>query len=561
MKTLKITLALAALAVCAVANAFDVNDDAVMSVTRIDDSTGISIMKQAGFRPTSISAYQSYGGTTQIAASWVLNVGTHNKTFLYEIDRTAAQVNTIQNDGWNIEDVEVYRKGNTKYYAVLAFAAADQPNQSKWFDELTGAQVKDLYDSWHGRISDLDVQQIGNVNYYSGVMRKNEGAYKMGWYWHTAIAFDDIGPFLTAKHARVVDICERQDGLYSVAYWTDDAIYRYVKARSYADILKAAAYYGYRLQAINQTIRNGDSRYTGVIVNTKNDLTRKVGDLLRSTSNGNVGCYLKQVDGDVLADLQETDKFYPASTVKAFFHANAIWTTATAQLNTRQIPVWQNHTSNNHAGETPTMTALPNVVQPMMVVSSNQMANACIDFWGADSIESVCRGNFGVSTATQIRNKLGLGGPYNLTSFNETTLTDLGSLYENVGKKFSATKFNFFRNNMINDTTSSNFDGTAKQERDALGMNNTQYNAWRASYSWMAKAGSIPYDQDPSINGYESIAGWMKLPYKGRAGITYKAFVFGIFKDHTTTNTLGIWTTSRELMRDAIHESLATFKD
>lgn len=559
MKTLRTTIALTAFAACGAAFAFDFNQDPIGSVTRTDAASYISAtIVPSGLRPTSISVPYNVGNDPLITATWVQNTGSHHKTFLLQFDRTEAQVDAIQNNGWHIEDVEGYFKGNQKFYAVLAYAASDQPNQSKWFHDLTAAQLQAEYTAWSGRIADLDVRKVLNTNYYTGVMRKNTGAYKMGWYWHTAANFDDIAPFLGAKNARVVDICEREDGLYAVAYWTDQATYRYVKARSYSEIIKTAAYYGYRIENINMTVRQNQNWYTGVIVNTKNALTTKIGNLLRSTCDGKVGAYLKQVDGDVLADLQENELFYPASTMKVLMHATAIWTTPTANLNTRLIPVWDNHTSNNHANETPTQTALPAVVNPMMINSSNQMANACLDFWGMEGTEQICRGNFGMSMKTQIRNKLGLGGPYELDSFNEATLTDLGAVYENVHKKFNPTKRSFFKTNMLNDINSSTFLAVAVQERDKLGMTGVQFNQWRASWEWMAKAGTIPFN---NTSGYASIAGWLKLPYKGRAGVTTKAYTFGIFKDDCTVNTLSIWTAGGELIRDQINESLATFKD
>lgn len=552
MKTQKLFFALAAFAVCASAGAYDFNDNAVNSVTRTDPVSDIPAIKSSGWRPTSISVDSAFLGETRITGTWVQNAATHYKPYLFQWDLTEAQVDTIEANGWHIEDVEVYRKAGVKRFAVLAYSPSYQPNDTKWFQELTSTQLKSLYDSWSGRIADLDVMLVGGVNRYSGVLRKNTGAYRKGWYWHTAIAFNDIAPFLEDKGARVVDISQRTDGLYTVAYWTDSATYRYVSARSYDGIKSVADYYGYRIQNISQTTRSGDEYWTGVIVNTKNTQTRAIGDRLRSTSDGNVGAYLREVDGPTFVNLQQNALFYPASTMKIFMHVNAVWLTPTANLQTRTIPVWDNHTSNNHNGQTPTYTELPLVLQPMMVPSSNQMANACLDFWGMGNIEATMRSTFGMSNDTQLRSKLGLGGPNSLSSFTETTLSDFGLVYENAMKKITGTKRTFLRDNMISHASSTAFDAVAIQERNKLGVSVPNYNAWKARREWLAKAGGI--------TGYTSIAGWMRLPFKNAAGITFRDYVFGLFKDDYTQNTESVWTSSPEMMRTQINQSLATYK-
>lgn len=554
MKILKTSILLSALAATCAVQAYDFNDSEIESVTRTDTVTVVSALRSDGWRPTSLSVAPNQGATTLITGTWVKNTGSHRKTFYLNWDMSAVQVDAIQNQGWHIEDVEAYSKNGVRRYAILAYSAADQPNDSKWFDNLTSTQLQAEYNAWSGRISDLDVALVSGTNRYTGVMRKNTGANRKGWYWHTAIAFNDIQPFLSSRNARVVDICQRSDGFYSVAYWTDNATYRYVSARSLASLQNTISYYGYRVENINQTYINGQFLYTGVILNTKNDLTQMIGNRLRTSSDGNVGAYMKRVDGPVLANLQETTLFYPASTMKVYMHATAIWNTPQANLNTRQIPVWDDHLDNDHTGETPTMTDLPDVLNPMMVVSSNQMANACLDLFGMEFVESICRGNFGVSSKTQIRHKLGAGGPNAFNPFNETTLVDLGALYENVNKKFGATKRAFFRDNMLNKTSSTTFRGFASQERVALGVSNTNWATWQNLWEWQAKAGGI--------TGYTSIAGWIRLPFRGPTGIiSFRDYTFGLFKDDYQNNSVSVWTDAGELLRDEMNKSLATFVD
>jgi len=246
-----------------------------------------------------------------------------------------------------------------------------------------------------------------------------------------------------------------------------------------------------------------------------------------------------------------------------YMHAAAVWNTPQAQLMTRLIPVWAQDGDADHSGETPIMTPMPAVLGPMMWNSSNRMANACLDFWGIPTIEAIVKGNFGVSNATQIRNRLGIGAPYNPDIVQtETNLVDLGALYENVNAKLGATKRNFFRTYMLNDVNSNGIDQVATDERAAVGLTNAQFAAWRAGYTWHAKAGSNSHPTN-DINGYTSIAGWLQLPFRSRTGtVTFQQYVFGNWVNGAVNkNDVGPWTIAQELIRDEVRASMQSFKN
>ena len=60
--------------------------------------------------------------------------------------------------------------------------------------------------------------------------------------------------------------------------------------------------------------------FTMVLINNSNAETTRVGDLLRNSTDGTVGLYLKQVGGSVLASLMDSSTFEPASTIKIATH-------------------------------------------------------------------------------------------------------------------------------------------------------------------------------------------------------------------------------------------------
>ncbi|MGV3614279.1 MAG: hypothetical protein ACO1SV_02985 [Fimbriimonas sp.] len=559
------TAALAALAATS-AFAFDHNDDATISFIATDPESMLNARRISGMRPTSISANRHQPSETKVTATWVNNVGTHNKAYLYRYDQTAAQINALAADGYRVQDVEGYVKDGetTKKFAVLFFRADSDPAQTKWFDNLTQAQLYAQLSSYQGRLLDLDAYTVGNEVRFTGVMRKNTGDDAMGWWWTpNGATWEQVGEIISDKKTRLVDLCQLPNGKYYAAYWSDGAgAYRYFGQRTWASMQKSAAYYGMRVQSISHEFVNGESRYSGVMVNTKNALTRRVGSWLRSRTDGDVGAYLRQVDGPVLADLQENTSFYPSSTMKVFMHARAISATAESQLGTREIPVWVDHNDTDHAGDTFTNTPLPAVLWPMMWDSSNQMANTCLDFWGMQGTENYIRSAFGVSDDTQINHFLGIGRPYSGSTFNSATLIDLGRVYEGVNKSFSTTRLNFFRTQMINDANSNGIDGPAGEYRTSLGITDSQWSAWRARYQWHAKAGS---NEHPSglWNGYSSIAGHITLPFKSPSGtITTRRYVFGAWVNGADVkNDANPWDAGAELVRDEVRASLLSFKN
>ena len=92
-------------------------------------------------------------------------------------------------------------------------------------------------------------------------------------------------------------------------------------------------YYGIPLSNVISTIEQDGARaidfnpvpcgpntcFAMVLINNSNAETTRVGEMLRSNTDGTVGLYLKQVGGPVLASLMDTTTFEPASTIKASY--------------------------------------------------------------------------------------------------------------------------------------------------------------------------------------------------------------------------------------------------
>ncbi|MGV3614280.1 MAG: hypothetical protein ACO1SV_02990 [Fimbriimonas sp.] len=566
MKTIRLTLAALALTTCASALAFDYNDDPVRATYQVHLGTNFNGFSGGGLRPTGIWANPAMPETTSIMVPMVWNEGTHAKSFVTRCDQTAAQVNAIAADGFRIQDLAAYRKNGVKMYAVLAYHQSGDPAQTKWFDELTSAQLSAQLSSYQGRLLDLDANVVNGETRFSGVMRKNTGDDQIGWYWTpNASTMGAITQFAQTTKARIVDLSPMPNGLYHAVLWKDDQNtmgYLPFTSETFQDLSKKTEYLGMRIQCVSGVKVDGIWRYSGIMIPNKSLLTRKVGAWMRSRTDGDVGLYLRQVDGPVLADLQENTSFYPSSTMKVFMHAKAVSATPVANLMTFKMPTWADHNDPDHAGDTFTWTPLPQVLGPMMWNSSNEMANNVLSYYGTNGTENYVRNTFKLSGNTQINHYLGIGRPYSGNTFNSTTLVDLGKVYEGVHKQFEPARLDFFRKYMLNDANSDGMDAPAIELRESLQITDAQWSAWRPYYTWEAKAGSNSHPT-VDISGYSSAAGHMSLPFKNIHGrVEVRKYVFGVWINGAeTTNAAGAWGSSRELIRDLVRESLLSFKD
>ena len=74
----------------------------------------------------------------------------------------------------------------------------------------------------------------------------------------------------------------------------------------------------------NATATASGTRLAFAMLNNANDLTTRVGDIFRSTTDGDWGLLLKRIGGPILAELQKDYIFEPASMIKILHHTHAM---------------------------------------------------------------------------------------------------------------------------------------------------------------------------------------------------------------------------------------------
>ena len=87
-----------------------------------------------------------------------------------------------------------------------------------------------------------------------------------------------------------------------------------------------------------------------------------------------------------------------------------------------------------------------------------------------------------------------------------------------------------------------------------LSMPNAQINAIFAQVQACWKPGNVP--------GYNSTAGWIRLPFKVNNQLGFKEYVVAVFQDDFTNSTLPSLsgTVMPEILRDQIANALFTWK-
>lgn len=300
---------------------------------------------------------------------------------------------------------------------------------------------------------------------------------------------------------------------------------------------------------------------------------------LINKTDGQVGYYLKRVNGPVLEAYQETFAFYPASAIKVMQHLHAIRAVeaGTVNLNTMLIVCATPPSNNVNCTDSPnsvntcsagliTTETLMQSLQNMMIPSSNQSSNAIQELFGNGTpsvgraaINRTANGVVGMSTASALQHKFACNNVAN-NPFNTLTLVDLGLLYEQVATNTRmlqpASRTTFYQL-MLNETNNFFIASIINDEANNLGLSDDEVQAFSNQVRMAHKAGAIP-SPSGTIIAYESIGGWLQLPING--GTDTRDYVYGYFVHGATTNTPpGISTVAGELLRGVIRAALETW--
>jgi hypothetical protein len=471
----------------------------------------------------------------RFTATLVKNAGDYGHAWWWYYGLTAGQLtNTLAQNHARITDLETYFINGERRFAALEAPNTGGQAKSWWYYYGVSPEfVSSRLDQNHARLVDLGRESNGTLDV---VMVANQGSDARAWWWYTGISAADVAAKVAQNHARLTELERQSDGNFSVimekgqgeSWW-------YYYDQTLSGLSDLAGRNGARITNVESYTVNGQRRYAAVMLNDSNDLTTRVGDLLRAASNtAQVGAYLKQVDGSVLADLQGDRRFEPASMIKVLIHLYAMRQvqTGAAKLTdpityyfdpsldpnspyqTTVHPDSYPHTSANAV-----VTTLEDALRRMMQNSDNRTTMAVMDHFGKANINAMARALGLTGTVIGSPSPIGDGVPGNYF-----TLADAAKLYEKVADGTAgvtgATRDKFY------ELMYHGADGTLAQvvrEEAARKLNKpvsdpavqALANSFLGQVQEVNKGGSYtnPAGND-AWNLIQTVGGWVSLPFK-----------------------------------------------
>jgi hypothetical protein len=311
----------------------------------------------------------------------------------------------------------------------------------------------------------------------------------------------------------------------------------------------------------------------------KNVATQRVGNILLNGTDGNVGLYLKQVNGPVLAAFHETMDFEPASSIKTLIglHAMRQIEASNGKLTLDTLIPWDKDYVLDQNGMPSSCPAdsglalepLRDALRGMLQDSDNRQTQALRVKFGQLNINNTAQ--FIGMTHTSYNHRDGCGGGPDgaVTHPNHLTLADAGVLYEGIAKGTLLKPVS--RTALYSLMAGKNYDFSGVwsdlkkivDKEAPAGMSAAKKKSFLDALDTRYKAGGYGL----STGTYRSIAGWASIPIHvplkpGLNLVTSRQYTFGIFiaRASDATNATTTWAAARaELLREPIREALKTW--
>jgi hypothetical protein len=506
----------------------------------IDAATLASTLSTNNGRLTTLKAYDAGGGQIRFVAVMIANSGKDAKASAYLTDASPDQIaGALAATNGRLTQLSSYVSGGRTHYAAVGVAKDAHDPDSWWYTGQTAAQITSLLTSNNARLIDLDYNAVDST--YNAIMIGCAAGCPASSFY-TGQSQSQMQDLATQNGARIIDS--------SPSPGCGDLCFSFILADNANPGLDGA-----------------------------NAATTRVAGLLRDGGiTGVQGLYLKQVGGPVLANLEESFSFEPASTIKVLPHLYAInqVQNGTANLNDAVQQYTNGPDSCPDPAQLGDKEALSAALQQMMWHSDNARTREVTDLLGAANINAYVT-SIGM-TGTSLNHIVGCGGPVP----NQLTLADAGALYEGVangtllnpanqatfyslmaGKaEFAAEKFDFTH---LWDT-----DIPAMIAQAAPGATAAQLRDYLSTMDLAYKAGNYINCSDSCshIADYYSIAGWVRIPFCNGGFPAPQDYVFGIFlhgaidnaysDGKTTLAAKNFFAAKAELLREPIVAGLTS---
>ncbi len=499
----------------------------------------------------------------------VSNTGSYAKGWWYYYGVTASQLSAnLTSNNARLVSLDAYDvNGTTLFAAVMISNTGADAKGWWWYYGVTTSQIATLLQQNNARLVDFRSYVTGGVTRYAVVMIPNTGADAMAWWWYFGVTGSQVGSLLQQNNAFLISIqpADASGSTFNVVMQQSPGIYWWwYYGLSATDLGDRLSQNGARLLDVKTYFVNGARKFAAVMVNNSNAATTRVGEILRSGTDGETGLYLKQVGGAVQANLQETRIFEPASSIKILIGLHAMRQVDQGASLSQSVIVYAPPASGSCPTSTITGTEpMGNAILQMLEVSDNQRTKAMIDTYGFSAINQTAQA-IGLS-GTHLNHYPGCGGP----PANQLTLSDAGVIYEGIanGTLLSATNRPDLYSRMpaqAGDFTGiqSAVNSIVDAEAPAYGLNATEISQFKSRLLTHYKAGGYTLCPSGPCLEYRSVAGSAEIPQCTRAGVGNRTYVWGIFIDGATSAAAANSTFTSamaEPLREPIRAALSTW--
>jgi len=498
----------------------------------------------------------------------VSNTGSYAKAWWYYYGVTAAQLSaTLGANNARLVSLDAYDSGGTTLFAAVMISNTGADAKGWWwYYGVTTSQIATLVQQNNARLVDFRSYVTGGVTRYAVVMIPNTGADARVWWWYFGVSGAQVASLVSQNSAFLISIqpADASGSTFNVVMQQEPGgfFWWWYYGMDAAGLSDRLAQNGARLLDVKTYFVNGARRFAAIMVNNANAATSRVGQILRTGTDGETGLYLKQVGGGVQAALQETRIFEPASSIKILIGLHAMRAVDAGASLSQSVVVYAPPASGSCPTSTITGTEpMGNAILAMLENSDNQRTRAMIDTYGMPAINQTAA-TIGL-TGTHLNHYPGCGGP----PANQLTLSDAGVIYEGIanGTLLSSTNRPQLYSRMpaqAGDFTGiqSAVNSIIDAEAPAFGLTATEISQFKTRLLTHYKAGGYTLCPSSPCLEYRSVAGSAEIPVCLRGTISSRTYVWGIFIDGSTSGTAADNTfnaAKAEPLREPIRSALA----
>lgn len=514
-----------------------------------------------GYRITDIEVDSA--SPMRFNACLVRNTGAYSSGWWWYYGLTSSQLaSNLSSNSARLIDLEPYEDANGNLRFACVMVPNTGINQKPWwyYYGVSGAQISSYLSTNQARPVDLESYQINGTTYYSCVMIRNTGADYRPYSWYYNVPFSTISTAVSNSGRRPYDLERHPSGSYDAILIQDaqPVYYTWWYGLDSAAVTYRLGQYGMRPIDIETYTISGQRRFAVLMVNNKNALTTSVGQMMRSTTDGQVGCYLNRINGSELAGLNEYTIFEPASTMKTLHHVHAMRQVmfglnlnTPISVNTSYWPLGSSCPGNLGNISEP----LTVVLRDMMENSDNARTQAIRAYFGEPNINATANA-LGMNR-TELRHRIGCGNEAILNP-NDITLYDLGLLHEAVANGYVGVMRDEFYEHMLNSITWAGINTVIDQEAAQLGLSAPAIASFKALVAVARKGGSYGL-----VDGsYRSGFGYVSVPFLNGQSLSNREYAVGAFVARATNGANASTAVNQaiaQMMRPTLRSALETW--